>query len=111
MDLLGIPWFPSLSVIDSSVRCWKYLEGGKNDSKAADSAAEPIGEAGEGQLYDGGVEEGGHAGQDDSGAKVLDGLANLQLLDQLLFVHVLTKAEEMLWADVREFIMAKKYEI
>ena len=47
-------------------------------------------------MYDGGVEEGGHAGQDDSGVEVLDGLASLQLLDQLLFVHVLTEAEEML---------------
>ena len=62
-------------------------------------------------MYDGGVEEGGHAGQDDSGAEVLDGLASLQLLDQLLFVHVLTEAEEMLRADGREFLTAKKYEI
>ena len=37
---------------------------------------------------------GGHAGQDDNGAKVLDSLGGLQLLYQLLIVHVHTEAEK-----------------
>ena len=77
----------------------------KRDAEAADMLscpAEPMGEAGEGRLYNGGGEEGGHAGQDDNGAKVLDGLGGLHLLDQLLLVHIHTKAEEMLQTDGKE---------
>ena len=47
-----------------------------------------LGEAGEGRLYDGGGKE------DDDGAKVLDSLGGLQILYQLLLVHVHTKAEK-----------------
>ena len=66
-------------------------EGRNNDGEAADIPAEPKGEAGEGRLYDGGGEEDSHAGQDDNGAKVLDSLVGLQLLYQLLLVHVTPK--------------------
>ena len=37
---------------------------------------------------------GGHAGQDDNGVKVLDSLGGLQLLYQLLIVHIHTEAEK-----------------
>ena len=49
-----------------------------------------------GQDDNGGGKEGGHAGQDNYGAEVLDGLGGLHHLDQLLLVHVHIKAEEML---------------
>ena len=39
-------------------------------------------------------EEGGHAVLDDTGAEVHDSLGGLQRLDQLLLVHVDTKAEK-----------------
>ena len=46
--------------------------------------------------------EGGHAGQDDNGGEVLDSSGGLHLLDQLLLVHVHTKAEEMRQTDGKE---------
>ena len=41
-----------------------------------------------------GGKEDSHAGQDDHVAKVLDSLGGLQLLYQLLLVHVYTEAEK-----------------
>ena len=55
-----------------------------------------------GQDDDGGGEKGGPAGQDDNGAEVLDSLGGLHLLDQLLLLHVHTKAKEMLQIDGKE---------
>ena len=47
----------------------------------------------------GGGKEDSHAGEDNYGAKVPDGLGGLHLLDQFLLVHVHIKAEEMLQTD------------
>ena len=65
--------------------------------------------------------KGGHAGQDDSGAEVLDGLGSLQLLKhkkkslqllyQLLLVHVCTKTEEIQISNGKEINTSNKYSV
>ena len=54
-------------------------------------------------------EEGGHAGPDDTGAEVLDGLGGLQLLDQFLLVHAHNKTEQIKQTDGKELKSTKKY--
>ena len=68
--------------------------GRKNDGEAADSPAEPKGEAREGRLYNGGGEEDSHAGQDNNEAKVCDSLCGPQLPYQLLLFHIHSKTEK-----------------
>ena len=58
--------------------------------RTTDSPAEPIGEAGGGQLDSIGGEEDSHAGHNKTGAEVLGGLDGLHLPDQLLLVHAHT---------------------
>ena len=60
------------------------------DFQATDSPAKPRGEAGCGQLDSRGGKEDSHAGHNDTGVEVLDGLDGLHLPDQLLFVHAHT---------------------
>ena len=68
--------------------------GRESDGEATDSPAEPRVEAGE-RRPDGGGEEGGNAGQNDTDTEVLDCpghqlaviISCLELLDKLLLVH------------------------